>query len=47
MENPYGNGTAAQTITQILAEVPINGLLIKRPVPVPEEIALGDFPEHP
>lgn len=47
MENPYGNGTAAHTIAQVLATVPIEGLLIKRPVPVPEEIALGDFPEHP
>jgi UDP-N-acetylglucosamine 2-epimerase (non-hydrolysing)/GDP/UDP-N,N'-diacetylbacillosamine 2-epimerase (hydrolysing) len=47
MENPYGNGTAAQTITQVLAGVPVDGLLIKRPVPVPEEMVLGDFPEHP
>jgi UDP-N-acetylglucosamine 2-epimerase (non-hydrolysing)/GDP/UDP-N,N'-diacetylbacillosamine 2-epimerase (hydrolysing) len=47
MENPYGNGTAAQTITQVLAGVPIDALLIKRPVPVPEEIVLGGFPEYP
>jgi UDP-N-acetylglucosamine 2-epimerase (non-hydrolysing)/GDP/UDP-N,N'-diacetylbacillosamine 2-epimerase (hydrolysing) len=47
MENPYGNGTAAHTIAQVLAGVPIEGLLIKRPAPVPEEIALGDFREHP
>jgi UDP-hydrolysing UDP-N-acetyl-D-glucosamine 2-epimerase len=47
MENPYGNGTAARTIAQVLATVPIDGLLIKRPIAVPEEIALGDFPEHP
>jgi UDP-hydrolysing UDP-N-acetyl-D-glucosamine 2-epimerase len=46
MENPYGNGTAARTIAQVLTSVPLHGLLIKRPVPVPEEIALGDFPEH-
>jgi UDP-hydrolysing UDP-N-acetyl-D-glucosamine 2-epimerase len=47
MENPYGNGTAAQTIAQVLSGVPLGGLLIKRPVPAPEQIALGDFPEHP
>jgi UDP-hydrolysing UDP-N-acetyl-D-glucosamine 2-epimerase len=47
MENPYGNGTAAQAIAQVLTSVPLRGLLIKRPVPVPEEIDLGDFPEHP
>jgi UDP-N-acetylglucosamine 2-epimerase (non-hydrolysing)/GDP/UDP-N,N'-diacetylbacillosamine 2-epimerase (hydrolysing) len=47
MENPYGNGTAAQTIVQVLTSVPLQGLLIKRPVPVPDEMALGDFPEHP
>jgi UDP-N-acetylglucosamine 2-epimerase (non-hydrolysing)/GDP/UDP-N,N'-diacetylbacillosamine 2-epimerase (hydrolysing) len=47
MENPYGNGTAARTITQVLAAVPIDSLLVKRPVPVPEEMVLGDFPEHP
>lgn len=47
MENPYGNGTAAHTIARVLAGIPIDGLLIKQPVPVPGEIALGDFPEHP
>jgi UDP-N-acetylglucosamine 2-epimerase (non-hydrolysing)/GDP/UDP-N,N'-diacetylbacillosamine 2-epimerase (hydrolysing) len=47
MENPYGNGTAAHLIAQVLATVPLEGLLIKRPVPVPQAIALGDFPEHP
>jgi UDP-hydrolysing UDP-N-acetyl-D-glucosamine 2-epimerase len=47
MENRYGNGTAAHTIAQVLATIRMEGLLIKRPVPVPEEIALGDFPEHP
>jgi UDP-N-acetylglucosamine 2-epimerase (non-hydrolysing)/GDP/UDP-N,N'-diacetylbacillosamine 2-epimerase (hydrolysing) len=47
MENPYGNGTAAHTIAQVLGGVPIEGLLIKRPAPVPEENTLGDFPEHP
>jgi len=47
MENPYGNGAAARTIAQVLAGVPIDGLLIKRPVRLPDEIAIGDFPEHP
>lgn len=47
MENPYGNGKAAQTIAQVLSGVPLAGLLIKRPAPMPEETAMGDFPEHP
>jgi UDP-hydrolysing UDP-N-acetyl-D-glucosamine 2-epimerase len=47
MENPYGNGTAAQSIAHVLATVPLENLLIKAPVPVAEEIALGDFPENP
>jgi len=47
MENPYGDGTAARTITTVLATVPLEGLLIKAPVPVAEEAALGDFPENP
>ena len=34
MENPYGNGTAAQTITRVLAETPLEGLLIKQPAPL-------------
>lgn len=32
--NPYGNGSAATTIARILAEVPLEGLLVKSPVPV-------------
>ena len=35
MENPYGNGTAAETIARVLAETPLEGLLIKPPVPFP------------
>jgi UDP-hydrolysing UDP-N-acetyl-D-glucosamine 2-epimerase len=35
MLNPYGDGTAAETIAEILATVPLTGLLIKEPVPVP------------
>jgi UDP-N-acetylglucosamine 2-epimerase (non-hydrolysing)/GDP/UDP-N,N'-diacetylbacillosamine 2-epimerase (hydrolysing) len=35
MENPYGNGTAATTITQVLTTVELDGLLIKQPAPLP------------
>ncbi len=35
MENPYGNGTASQIIARVLAETPLEGLLIKPPVPIP------------
>jgi UDP-N-acetylglucosamine 2-epimerase (non-hydrolysing)/GDP/UDP-N,N'-diacetylbacillosamine 2-epimerase (hydrolysing) len=35
MVNPYGDGTAAKTIASVLAEVPLEGLLIKRPMPLP------------
>ena len=34
MTNPYGDGTAAETIARVLATVPVEGLLIKQPVPV-------------
>jgi UDP-N-acetylglucosamine 2-epimerase (non-hydrolysing)/GDP/UDP-N,N'-diacetylbacillosamine 2-epimerase (hydrolysing) len=37
MKNPYGNGTAAQTIARVLAEAPLDGLLIKTPAPLPVE----------
>jgi len=37
MENPYGNGTAAETIAQVLAAVPLESLLIKQPTPLPHE----------
>jgi UDP-hydrolysing UDP-N-acetyl-D-glucosamine 2-epimerase len=40
MSNPYGNGTAARTIAKVLAEVPLAGLLIKTPPPLPDETAL-------
>jgi UDP-hydrolysing UDP-N-acetyl-D-glucosamine 2-epimerase len=40
MSNPYGNGTAAQTIATVIAEVPLEGLLIKKPTPLPDETAL-------
>lgn len=38
MDNPYGNGTAAQTIARVLAEVPLGKLLIKEPPPLPLEV---------
>ncbi len=31
MANPYGDGTAAETIARVLAEVSLEGLLIKKP----------------
>ena len=38
MENPYGDGTAAETIARVLTTVPLDGLLIKQPTPLPREI---------
>ncbi len=37
MMNPYGDGTAAQTIVRVLASVPLDGLLVKQPAPLAEE----------
>ena len=37
MVNPYGDGDAAKTIAHILATVPLEGLLIKPPTPLPTE----------
>jgi len=37
MENPYGDGTAAETIARVLTTVPLDGLLIKQPPSLPEE----------
>ncbi len=34
MTNPYGNGTAATTIANVLATVPLENLLIKQPAPL-------------
>ena len=39
MANPYGDGTAAQTIARVLAEVPLEGLLVKQPTPLPDPAA--------
>ncbi len=35
MINLYGDGTAAETIARVLASVPLEGLLIKAPAPLP------------
>ncbi len=35
MANPYGDGVAAQTIASVLCSVPLDGLLMKAPVPMP------------
>jgi len=37
MTNLYGDGTAACMIASVLASVPLEGLLIKQPAPVPAE----------
>ena len=37
MSNPYGNGTAAETITRVLATVSLERLLVKEPTPLPQE----------
>jgi UDP-hydrolysing UDP-N-acetyl-D-glucosamine 2-epimerase len=37
MTNLYGEGTAAKTIAQVLATVPLQSLLVKEPVPIPGE----------
>ncbi len=46
MTNPYGNGTAAQTIAHILTTVALKGLLIKQPTPLPAETERPDEPEQ-
>ena len=33
MTNPYGDGTAAETIVRVLATIPLEGLLMKQPAP--------------
>ncbi|MGD0520800.1 MAG: UDP-N-acetylglucosamine 2-epimerase [Terracidiphilus sp.] len=43
MVNPYGDGTAASTIARVLATVPLDGILIKAPIPLPVE----ENPEQP
>ena len=36
MANPYGDGTAAARIAHVLATVPLEGLMIKAPAPIPD-----------
>jgi UDP-N-acetylglucosamine 2-epimerase (non-hydrolysing)/GDP/UDP-N,N'-diacetylbacillosamine 2-epimerase (hydrolysing) len=36
MSNPYGDGTAAVRIANVLETVPLEGLLIKQPAPIPD-----------
>jgi UDP-hydrolysing UDP-N-acetyl-D-glucosamine 2-epimerase len=42
MENPYGKGTAAETIATVLASVPLDQLLVKQPVPIHREAGRND-----
>ncbi|MGA2807420.1 MAG: UDP-N-acetylglucosamine 2-epimerase [Terracidiphilus sp.] len=45
MANPYGEGTAATTIARVLTTVSLDGLLIKQPTPLQEELELeGAYP---
>jgi hypothetical protein len=37
MVNPYGDGSAATTITRILTTISLDALLIKQPQPLPAE----------
>ncbi len=37
MVNPYGNGTAAEAIANVLASAPLDQLLIKQPTPLHQE----------
>jgi UDP-hydrolysing UDP-N-acetyl-D-glucosamine 2-epimerase len=37
MVNPYGNGTAAQTIARVITTIPLENILIKQPIPLPGE----------
>ena len=37
MTNPYGEGSAAVTIARVLTSVSLEGLLVKAPVPIPDE----------
>jgi UDP-N-acetylglucosamine 2-epimerase (non-hydrolysing)/GDP/UDP-N,N'-diacetylbacillosamine 2-epimerase (hydrolysing) len=41
MTNPYGEGTAAKMIASVLSSVPLDGLLIKQPAPLPQFAASG------
>jgi hypothetical protein len=43
MTNPYGDGTAAETIARVLATVALDGLLVKQPVPVARSAEVDDL----
>jgi hypothetical protein len=48
MENPYGDGTAAETIARVLTTVPLDGIRIKQPATLPQEINQdGTRLDHP
>jgi UDP-N-acetylglucosamine 2-epimerase (non-hydrolysing)/GDP/UDP-N,N'-diacetylbacillosamine 2-epimerase (hydrolysing) len=48
MVNPYGDGTAAKTITRVLTTVPLEDVLIKQPAPLLRETeAENERPEQP
>jgi UDP-hydrolysing UDP-N-acetyl-D-glucosamine 2-epimerase len=40
--NPYGDGTAAHTITRVLQQVSLDGLLIKQPAPLEADSAAAE-----
>ncbi len=42
MTNPYGNGTAAGTITQVLTTVPLANLLVKQPPQLSGDASVAD-----
>lgn len=44
MVNPYGDGTAAQTIVRVLSSVPLEGILVKQPAPLRENNPLNNSP---
>jgi UDP-N-acetylglucosamine 2-epimerase (non-hydrolysing)/GDP/UDP-N,N'-diacetylbacillosamine 2-epimerase (hydrolysing) len=46
MKNPYGDGTAAQTIARVLAETPLDGLLVKAPTPVTADSGQSSMRGH-
>jgi UDP-hydrolysing UDP-N-acetyl-D-glucosamine 2-epimerase len=43
MTNPYGEGTAAQTIARVLTSVSLENLLIKQPTPLPAVALAAEF----
>jgi UDP-hydrolysing UDP-N-acetyl-D-glucosamine 2-epimerase len=47
MVNPYGDGTTSRTIAHILTSVPLEGLLIKQPSPLPDDAPIKNRVEPP